>query len=96
VQRLNTLINDPEAPAQDVPMMNGNVPDTSALAGVLGLNPAGEANSVSNEQMLNSALAMYPGGPDAFWENMQGSGVRRDDFLQMLSHEMSPFTRYLT
>ena len=70
-------------------MPNG---ETNAVAGVLngfgGSNPnRGVTNNV-NEELLNSTLAGFPGGAEAFWEGMQGSGIGREEFLQMLASEM--------
>ena len=95
VERLNTLINDPEAPGEEMPMPNGNA-DT--MAGVLGGGGVagrggtaagrGASNLIFNEDFLNHTLAQYPGGADAFWEGMQGNGIGRDEFMQMLANEM--------
>lgn len=72
-------------------MPNG---ESNPVAGVLngfGGNNAnrGATNTVS-EELLNSTLAGFPGGAEAFWENMQGTGIGRDEFLQMLAGEMYP------
>ena len=66
--------------------------EANPVAGVLngfGGNTANRAatNAVS-EELLNSTLAGFPGGAEAFWENMQGTGIGRDEFLQMLASEM--------
>lgn len=70
-------------------MPNG---ETNAVAGVLngfGVNNSnrGVTNNV-NEELINSTLAGFPGGAEAFWEGMQGSGIGREEFLQMLASEM--------
>jgi hypothetical protein len=72
-------------------MPNG---ETNAVAGVLngfgGNNPnRGVTNSVS-EELLNDTLAGFPGGAEAFWEGMQGTGIGREEFLQMLASDMHP------
>lgn len=91
MERLNTLINDPDAPVEEMP--NGN---TNSLAGVLGGNPVnrGASNHVLNEELLNSTLAQYPGGAEAFWEGMQGNGIGREEFMQLLANEMYPPENY--
>jgi hypothetical protein len=68
--------------------------ETNAVAGVLngfgGNNPnRGVTNSV-NEDLLNDTLAGFPGGAEAFWEGMQGTGIGREEFLQMLASDMHP------
>jgi hypothetical protein len=86
---LNTLINDPDAPAEEMP--NGN---TTSLAGVLGGNTAnrgGSSNPLFNEELINHTLAQYPGGAEAFWEGMQGNGIGREEFMQLLANEMFSF-----
>ena len=91
MERLNTLINDPDAPAEGIPMPNGN---TDAMAGVLagtGAAPStnrGPYGNMLNEDLINSTLAQYPGGADAFWEGMQGNGIDREQFMQLLANEM--------
>jgi len=100
VERLNTLINDPNAPAtSDMP--NG---DSNPMANVLtgfGGNPTNRGataavpanNTVINEELLNNTLAGFPGGAESFWEGMQGSGIGREELLQMLASEMHPALR---
>jgi hypothetical protein len=89
VERLNTLVNDPNAPATELP--NGDVnPVAGVLNGFGGSNANRGATNVVSEELLNSTLAGFPGGAEAFWENMQGTGIGRDEFLQMLASEMYP------
>ena len=96
VERLNTLINDPNAPATDMP--NGEI---NPVAGVLnvfdgGNNANRRATNAVSEELLNSTLAGFPGGAEAFWENMQGTGIGRDEFLQMLASEMYLLSNFKT
>jgi len=71
------LINDPDAPAT-AEITNG---EQNAMAGAVG------------ENLLDTTLAGFPGGADAFWEGMQRNGFERDELLQMLSMEMPPALR---
>ena len=92
VDRVNTLINDPDAPAiSEIP--NGNEPNP--MAGVLTGNVVHREpmNNVVSEELLNNTLAGFPGGADAFWEGMQGSGIGREDLMHMLASEMHPVPR---
>ena len=50
-------------------------------------------SNVVSEELLNSTLAGFPGGADAFWEGMQGSGIGREDLMHMLASEMHPAPR---
>jgi UCH-binding domain len=78
------LINDPDAPAEPEPAAE---PDTSnAMANVLtGLSrQPGPAQPISDD-LLNSTLSSFPGGPTAFWDGMAASGIGREDLMQMLS-----------
>jgi hypothetical protein len=77
VERVNSLINDPDAPAT-AEATNGQ---QNAMTGAVG------------EDLLNTTLAGFPGGADAFWEGMQRNGFERDELLQMLSMEMPPALR---
>jgi hypothetical protein len=83
------LINDPDASAPEV--LNG---DSNAMAGILsgfGGNPAAvraPIHNVVSEELLNNTLAGFPGGAEAFWDGMQGSGIGREELLQMLATEM--------
>jgi hypothetical protein len=43
---------------------------------------------MSSEELINSTLAGFPGGAEAFWEGMQGTGVGREELLQILASEM--------
>lgn len=72
------MINDPDAPAP-AETTNG---EQNTMAGVV------------DEDLLNTTLAGFPGGADAFWEGMQRNGFERDGLLQMLSGmEMPPTSR---
>jgi len=90
-ERLNTLINDPDAPATEAP--NG---EANPVAGVLsGLGGGGMASAFRqqdsegvSEELINDTLATFPGGAEAFWDGMQGTGVGREELLQMLASEM--------
>ena len=109
MERLNTLINDPDAPAQPESLLtNGHTDQANAMAniftGSLNAPRSGsvrarqqqhhqEGQPVIDEDILNSTLAGFPGGPDAFWEGMTASGINRDDLLQMLSSDMHPALR---
>jgi hypothetical protein len=92
VERVNSLIADPNASAPDLP-----VSDANPMAGVLnglgargvGLNPAPPITNVVSEEVLNNTLAEFPGGAEAFWEGMQGTGIGREELLQMLASEMN-------
>ena len=93
VERVNALINDPDAPAADMP--NGAEPP-NAMADVLtGSNarnprhPTPPAGMFNEDLLHNSLLAnMAAGGADQFWDGMQGSGIGREELLQMLASEM--------
>jgi hypothetical protein len=50
-------------------------------------------NNVISEELLNSTLAGFPGGADAFWEGMQGNGIGREDLMHILASEMHPAPR---
>ena len=65
------------------------------MAGVLTGNVAHREpmNNVVSEELLNSTLAGFPGGADAFWEGMQGSGIGREDLMHLLASEMHPAPR---
>ena len=102
VERVNTLIDDPDAPAADMP--NG-AEESNAMADVLtGSNAHNPRNptppaAMFTDELLNSTLASIPGGAEAFWDGMQGSGIGRDELLQMLASEMqypSPLPSRLT
>jgi hypothetical protein len=109
VERLNTLINDPEAPAPPESHLAATADGPNALANVLsGVFPRGtgpialhqrpgqqeEADQpVIDEDLINSTLASYPGGADAFWAGMANSGINREDLLQMLSPNTHPTLR---
>ena len=86
------MISDPEAPATaEVP--NG---EENAMAGVLTGLSSHQTNrgpAVVNEDILNTTLAGFPGGADAFWEGMQGSGIGREELMQMLASELQPALR---
>jgi hypothetical protein len=44
----------------------------------------GPAQPISDD-LLNSTLSSFPGGPTAFWDGMAASGIGREDLMQMLS-----------
>jgi hypothetical protein len=78
------LISDPDAPA------TAEIPDgdqENAMVGVL------SGQNIVSEDLINSTLAGFPGGADAFWEGMQGSGIGREELMQMLANEMQPALR---
>lgn len=79
------MINDPDAPSTDAPQGEPN-----SVAGVLSGNaaPRGEPRGVVSADLINNTLAGIPGGAEAFWEGMQGSGFAREELLQMLASEM--------
>jgi hypothetical protein len=91
VERVNALIDDPDAPAADIP--NG-AEESNAMADVLTGNNAHNAQNPTppapmfTDELLNSTLASIPGGAEAFWDGMQGSGIGREELLQMLASEM--------
>ena len=77
--------------------------DSNPVAGVLGaFGGANAANQVAavpssaGEELLNTTLAGFPGGAEAFWEGMQGSGIGRQELLQMLASEMHQSCEYLS
>jgi hypothetical protein len=92
VERVNALINDPDAPAAEMP--NGAGDTSNAMADVLtGSNAHNPQNASASppmfsDDLLNSTLAGLPGGAEAFWDGMQGSGIGREELLQMLQSEM--------
>lgn len=82
------MINDPDAPGTEAPSGEPN-----PVAGVLaGVGPNADQrrarNNMSSEELINSTLAGFPGGAEAFWEGMQGTGVGREELLQILASEM--------
>ena len=81
------MIDDPNAPATDIP--NGEANSVAnVLNGFEGNNANRGASNSMSEELLNHTLAGFPGGAEAFWENMQETGIGRDEFLQMLASEM--------
>lgn len=98
MERLNTLINDPNAPATDDMPDGESNPVASVLQGFGGPNAnrargaPGSVDPVINEELLNSTLAAFPGGAESLWEGMQG-GIGREELLQMLASEMQPALR---
>src|SRR5277367_5798543 len=93
VERVNTLIDDPDAPAAEIP--NG-AEEPNAMADVLtGSNSHNPQNSSTagpmfNDDLLsNSLLAnMTRGDQEGFWDGLQGTGIGREELLQMLASEM--------
>ena len=86
------MINDPEAPAAtDVP--NGEEHPMGGVFNGNANNREQPVHNVVNEELLDNTLAAFPGGPNAFWAGMQGSGIGREDFLQMLSSDLHPALR---
>jgi hypothetical protein len=98
---LNTLINDPNAPAEEMPMpMQMSNGSANSMADALGAGGSiasrAASNTIFNEDLLNHTLAQYPGGAEAFWEGMQGNGIGREEFMQMLASEMFVISKKLT
>jgi hypothetical protein len=84
VERIAALIADPMAPAAE--MVNGQGQGQGdSIAGALG---GGGGRGVMGEDALGEALDQYPGGLEAFLENMQGGGIRREDLLELLTQQM--------
>lgn len=49
--------------------------------------------NVINEELINNTIAGFSGDSEAFWEGMQGSGIGREELMQMLASEMHPTLR---
>lgn len=81
------MIDDPNAPFIEIPDLDANSV-ANVLNGFEGNNGNRGATNAMSEELLNHTLAGFPGGAEAFWENMQGTGIGRDEFLQMLASEM--------
>jgi UCH-binding domain len=49
--------------------------------------------NVISEELINNTIAGFSGEAEAFWEGMQGSGIGREELMQMLASEMHPALR---
>jgi len=87
VERLNTLIDDPNAPLTE----NPNGAESDAMAGILRNAEQGAGNRQGG--LPGSWDDMGFGNvADSFWEEIQRGGIGREDLLRMFTGELyDPF-----
>lgn len=83
VERLNTLIDDPNAPPTDPP--NGT--ESNAMGGVL--NGAEATNSGPGSRLPGNWDEMgFDSVADSFWDEIQRGGIGREDLIRMFTGDL--------